>query len=231
MAEQHVPGDGARSREPHPAREHSGLFVTFEGGDGAGKSTQIDLAAQWLREQGFEVVVTREPGGTELGQEIRTLLLHGGEVASRAEALLYAADRAHHIATHVRPALERGAVVLQDRYIDSSVAYQGAGRELDADEVENISRWATGGLLPDVTVLLDIEPSLGRARRDGRGVPDRLEREADDFHARIREHYLRLAHRDASRFLIVAADLPRQTIADRIRGRLSYVLRDEGIFP
>lgn len=205
-----------------------GLFVTFEGGDGAGKTTQIELARQWLESIGFEVVVTREPGGTDLGRHVRELLLHGDHVAPRAEALLYAADRAHHIETLVRPALARGAVVLQDRYFDSSVAYQGAGRELAADEIEQISRWATAGLMPEVTVLLDVDPVTGRRRRGGRGAEDRLEREADAFHTRVRQHFLRLAERDDARYLVLDADLPRDVLAAAVRERLQRVLPNGG---
>ena len=133
-----------------------GLFVTFEGGDGAGKTTQVRLLAEWLRERGHGVVETREPGGTELGRHIRRLLLHGGEVSPRAEALLYAADRAHDVATVIRPALDRGDVVVADRYVDSSVAYQGAARSLGKDEVRELSMWATESLIPDLTVFLDL---------------------------------------------------------------------------
>ncbi|MBZ4497251.1 dTMP kinase [Dermacoccus sp. Tok2021] len=216
-----VPG-AARDGVSGSAR--AGLFVTFEGGDGAGKTTQIALAQAWLEEQGHAVVTTREPGGTELGVAIRQLILHGDHVAPRAEALLYAADRAHHVETLVRPALERGDVVLQDRYIDSSIAYQGAGRALDAADIESISRWATTGLTPELTVLLDVDPADGRARRGGRGGEDRLEREADDFHARVREHFLALAARDGERYLVLDASLPREDIAAAVRTRLEQTL-------
>ena len=155
----------------------TGLFITLEGGDGTGKSTQSALIGDWYTEQGREVVCTREPGGTDLGTELREIVLHSrGHIAPRAEALLYAADRAHHIATVVRPALERGAVVIQDRYLDSSVAYQGAGRVLDPDEVRGVSMWATEGLVPDVTVVLDLDPAIGRDRLDAANKQfDRLE--------------------------------------------------------
>lgn len=210
------------------ALAHSGVFVTFEGGDGAGKTTQIELATAWLEQAGHTVVTTREPGGTELGSAIRQLILHGDHVAPRAEALLYAADRAHHVETLVRPALARGDVVLQDRYVDSSIAYQGAGRELDAADVEGISRWATGGLRPDLTVLLDVDPIEGRLRRGERGAQDRLEREADDFHSRVREHFLALAARDAERYLVIDASLERDVIAARVRERLESLLVGRG---
>ncbi|WP_394279225.1 dTMP kinase, partial [Microbacterium sp.] len=153
-----------------------GLWVTLEGGDGSGKTTQATLLEEWLRERGRSVVRTREPGGTDVGVLIRDIVLHHrGDIAPRAEALLYAADRAHHVATLVRPALERGEVVIQDRYLDSSVAYQGAGRVLDGGEVRDLSLWGTEGALPDVTVLLDLDPAAARRRLDAADKPfDRL---------------------------------------------------------
>lgn len=181
----------------------TGLFVAFEGGDGAGKSTQSRLLGSALEALGREVVLTREPGGTELGLSIRQVLLHGDHVAPRAEALLFAADRAHHIATLVRPALDRGAVVLTDRYMDSSIAYQGVARALRREEVRDLSVWATEGLQPDLTVLLDVTPELGRARRAG--VHDRLEREEDGFHQAVRQGYLDLAALDPARYLVLDA--------------------------
>lgn len=195
----------------------NGLFVTFEGGDGAGKSTQAELLSDWLWERGHEVVRTREPGGTPLGIELRNLLLHGAEVSPRAEALLYAADRAQHVATVVLPALERGAVVVQDRYIDSSLAYQGAGRVLSADEVRGISEWATEGLWPQLTVLLDIDPDEGSKRRASRGgSDDRLEAESVEFHRAVREGFLSLARQDPERFLVLDATAPASEIHARI---------------
>ncbi|GLI26175.1 hypothetical protein ARHIZOSPH14_04170 [Agromyces rhizosphaerae] len=200
-------------------RAARGLFVTLEGGDGSGKSTQAELLAEWLRASGREVVRTREPGGTDVGLEIRELVLHHrGDIAPRAEALLYAADRAHHVATLVRPALERGAVVLQDRYLDSSVAYQGAGRVLDADEVRRLSLWATDDLLPDLTILLDLDEAAARARLDGaRTRYDRLEAEGASFHARVRAAYLELAAAEPERFLVLDATLPVDELATAIR--------------
>ena len=193
------------------------MFLTLEGGDAAGKTTQAAALEQWLTERGRTVVRTREPGGTALGAEIRALLLHGGAVAPRAAALLYAADRAHHVATVVRPALERGDVVVQDRYLDSSVAYQGAGRVLDAEEVRGLSTWATEGLLPDVTVLLDLDPAVARRRRGGRAAEDRLEAEQDDFHERVRAAFLALAAASPDRFVVVDAGLPAAEVTARIR--------------
>ncbi len=201
----------------------TGLFITLEGGDGTGKSTQSALIGDWYTEQGREVVFTREPGGTDLGTELREIVLHSrGHIAPRAEALLYAADRAHHIATVVRPALERGAVVIQDRYLDSSVAYQGAGRVLDPDEVRGVSMWATEGLVPDVTVVLDLDPAIGRDRLDAANKQfDRLEAEALEFHTRVRDSYLAMAAVEPQRFLVVDATLDRDTIRDAIIARLS----------
>ena len=169
-----------------------GVFITLEGGDGSGKTTQAELLREWLADRGRTVVRTREPGGTEVGVEVREIVLHHrGDIAPRAEALLYAADRAHHVATVVRPALERGEVVIQDRYIDSSVAYQGAGRVLDPDEVRGLSEWATEGLPPDLTILLDLDADAARGRLDeARTRYDRLEAEASEFHDRVRAAYL-----------------------------------------
>jgi dTMP kinase len=196
------------------------VFITFEGIDGVGKSTQLDLLQSWLEGRGREVLRTLEPGGTELGQEIRHLLLHRkGDVAARAEALLYAADRAHHVATKIRPALASGKVVLSDRYFDSSVAYQGAARELDVNEVRNISLWAVDNLIPDLTVLLDLDAHAAILRRNKTGTePDRLEREKVDFFERARSQYLELAKE--SRFLVVDATLSIDEIQDQIRARV-----------
>jgi dTMP kinase len=200
-----------------------GLFITLEGGDGVGKSTQAALLEEWLIEHGRSVVRTREPGGTAAGVEIREIVLHHrGDIAPRAEALLYAADRAHHIATVVRPALARGEVVVQDRYIDSSVAYQGAGRVLDAQQIRELSLWAAEGLLPDLTILLDLDEDSARARLDSsRTRYDRLEAERSDFHARVRAGYLRLAEEEPERFLVVDASRPVDAIAAEIRDRLA----------
>ena len=196
------------------------MFIAFEGGDGAGKTTQIERLREVLIAGCREVVVTREPGGTPFGQRIREVLLHGDHVAPCAEALIFAADRAHHVATVVRPALDRGAVVLQDRYMDSSIAYQGAGRDLDPIAVKQLSMWATHDVIPTLTVLLDITPAVGRARRGS--TEDRLEKEADEFHTRVREHYLVLAAADPRRYLVVDAALAAEEIAaivaDRVDG-------------
>ena len=196
------------------------MVITFEGIDGVGKSTQLNLLQTWLESQGHEVVRTLEPGGTELGQEIRHLLLHRkGDVAPRAEALLYAADRAHHVATKIRPALEAGKVVLSDRYFDSSIAYQGAARELDVEEVRSISLWAVDNLIPDLTVLLDLDAEAAIIRRSKTGTePDRLESEKVEFFMRARQQYLELAKEP--RFLVIDATLTIEEIQGQIRSRL-----------
>ena len=203
-----------------------GVFITLEGGDGSGKTTQAELLRAWLSGQGRTVLRTREPGGTEVGLEIREIVLHHrGDISPRAEALLYAADRAHHVATVVRPALERGEVVIQDRYIDSSVAYQGVGRVLDPEAVRGLSEWATEGLAPDLTILLDLDADAARGRLDeARTRYDRLESEASEFHDRVRTAYLALAEAEPGRFLVVDAARPVDEIAGDIRGRVAHLL-------
>lgn len=196
-----------------------GLFITFEGGDGAGKTTQLERVRAWFEEQGRPVLVTREPGGTELGLDLRRLIQHGPEdVDPRTEALLYAADRAYHVATVVRPALAEGTVVLGDRYIDSSVAYQGAARDLGVEEVLSLSRWATRGLQPQLTFLLDLPPEVG-ARR-GTGEPDRIERESADFHERVRHEYLNLAEAHPERIVVIDAVGTPDQVFSEIKGVL-----------
>lgn len=204
----------------------TGLFLTLEGGDGSGKSTQMGALTAWLEQQGRTVVQSREPGGSDLGLELRDIILHRrGYMAPRAEALLYAADRAHNIATIVRPALDRGDVVIQDRYLDSSVAYQGAGRVLDPTEVRDVSLWASEGLLPDLTVVLDLDPAVGRERlTESRTRYDRLEAEGADFHERVRAAYLELAAAEPKRFLVLDATRPVEELQRRIRDRVSHLL-------
>lgn len=222
---------GVESRPLHAPRAASaggpGLFVTFEGGDGAGKTTQASMLEEWLTAQRRDVVRTREPGGTEVGVRIREIVLHHrGHIAARAEALLYAADRAHHVETVVQPAIARGDVVIQDRYLDSSVAYQGAGRVLDADDVRALSLWATGGLLPDLTVLLDLDPAAARRRLDADDKPfDRLEAEKSDFHARVRTGFLDLARRETERFVVLDATQAPEILAARVRDAVAARLR------
>ncbi|MEW1954488.1 dTMP kinase [Terrabacter sp. NPDC080008] len=187
----------------HRADTAPGLFVCFEGGDGAGKTTQVRLLTEVLQQRGREVVVTRQPGGTPLGEQIRELLLHGDHVSPRAEALLFAADKAHHVDELIKPALVEGKVVITDRYVDSSITYQGAGRALGRDEIMALQHWAVGGLLPDLTIVLDVTPQVGRERRGD--APDRLESEADAFHGAVRRGYLELASTDPERYLVLDA--------------------------
>ncbi|WP_377270096.1 dTMP kinase [Peterkaempfera sp. SMS 1(5)a] len=209
---------GSPSRPPH--RAGSGYFIALEGGDGAGKSTQAQALAEWIRSKGHEVVLTREPGGSPVGQRLRAMLLDVGNtgISHRAEALLYAADRAEHVENVILPALERGAVVITDRYMDSSIAYQGAGRDLSATEVTRISRWATGGLVPDLTVVLDVAPEAARERFTE--ALDRLESEPGDFHQRVRAGFLALAAADPSRYLVVDASRPATAVTTAVRHRL-----------
>lgn len=203
-----------------------GVWITLEGGDGSGKTTQSNLLAQWLEDTGRTVVRTREPGGSEVGQLIRDIVLHHrGDIAPRAEALLYAADRAHHVATVVRPALRRGEIVLQDRYLDSSVAYQGAGRVLDATEIRDLSLWAAEGALPDLTILLDLDPAEARTRLDSADKPfDRLEAEQAEFHGRVRDAFRDLAAAEPDRFLVLDAAAAPEVIAEQIRTRVAALL-------
>lgn len=202
-----------------------GVFIVFEGGDGVGKSTQTTLLADWLTGTGREVVVTLEPGGTALGKVLRDLVLNPawGDVSPRAETLMYAADKAQHVYEVVLPALRRGAVVISDRYVDSALAYQGAGRELDADRVEQVNRWATRDLLPDLTVLLDLDPAIGVA---GIERKDRLEGAGEDLHVRARELFLGLAQRDPAHYLVLAAREPVEQIAAAIRERVASLVSE-----
>ncbi|QOC94975.1 dTMP kinase [Micromonospora craniellae] len=210
----------------------AGLFVVFEGGEGAGKSTQLAQLAERLRGHGRDVVVTREPGATAVGSRIRSMVLDttGAEAPSpRAEALLYAADRAHHVATVVRPALVRGAVVISDRYVDSSLAYQGAGRTLPVDEVSWLSSWATGGLKPDLVVLLDVDPRTGLSRVAARNqAADRLEAESVSFHERVRYAFLDLAAADPKRYLVLDGSRPAEEIAEQVAHRVEELLGAPG---
>ena len=200
-----------------------GTFVVFEGGDGVGKSTQADLLAGWLAEHGREVVRTFEPGDGPVNAQIRQILLSRSteNLGPRAEALLFAADKAQHVHAIVGPALERGAVVVCDRYVDSTLAYQGAGRVLELDAVERINRWATDDLRPDLTVLLDLAPETGLA---GIETHDRMESAGAEFHRRVREGFLELAERDPARYLVLPARDPITALAERIRERVAELL-------
>lgn len=189
-----------------------GRFIAFEGGEGAGKSTQSTLLQGWLQSRGIEPVMTYEPGDTAVGQHLRQILLghETGALEPRTEALLYAADRAEHVGAVIRPALDRGEMVITDRYLDSSLAYQGAGRSLSVADVEMLSSWATEGLLPDLTIVLDVDPAVGLQRFDT--PADRLEAEPLAFHRRVREEFLGLAARDPERYLVVDAALPVEAV-------------------
>ncbi|MFM8514942.1 MAG: dTMP kinase [Actinomycetota bacterium] len=192
------------------------MFIAFEGGEGAGKSTQEALLADHLTARGDEVVRTREPGGTPAGEAIRAVVLspeYEG-LDDRAEALLFAASRGEHVARVIRPALERGAVVVCDRYIDSSVAYQGAGRNLGMDAVRELSLWATNALLPDLTIVLDIDPEIGLSRLHSR---DRLEGQPLDYHRRVRQAFLDLAAAEPARYVVIDATQDTSVMADQVR--------------
>ncbi|MEU9954022.1 dTMP kinase, partial [Streptomyces sp. NPDC047939] len=216
--------EALRGGDPAVAPAGTGFFLALEGGDGAGKSTQVEALAEWIRAKGHEVVVTREPGATPVGKRLRSILLDvsSAGLSNRAEALLYAADRAEHVDSVVRPALERGAIVISDRYIDSSVAYQGAGRDLAPTEIARISRWATSGLVPHLTVLLDVDPQTARERFTE--APDRLESEPPEFHARVRSGFLTLAAADPTRYLVVDAGQEPEAITTVVRHRLDQLL-------
>jgi dTMP kinase len=216
--------EALRGGDPVAAPAADGFFIAIEGGDGAGKSTQVEALAAWIRSKGHEVVVTREPGATAIGKRLRSILLDvsSAGISHRAEALLYAADRAEHVDSVVRPALARGAVVISDRYIDSSVAYQGAGRDLAPTEVARISRWATDGLVPHLTVLLDVTPEAARERFTE--APDRLESEPAEFHQRVRAGFLTLAAADPARYLVVDGAQTPEAVTTLVRHRLDQLL-------
>ncbi len=201
----------------------TGLFVCFEGGEGAGKSTQSRLLRDWLVERGETVLLTFEPGDTAVGKELRRIVLDPatGELSDRTEALLYAADKAEHVDHVVLPALARGEVVITDRYVDSTLAYQGAGRTLDVAEVEAVARWATGDLRPHLTVVLDLAPEAGLGRFDER---DRIEGQSLEFHQRVRQGFLGLAAADPDHYIVLDARAPIEEIAEAIRERVEPLL-------
>ncbi|GAA2405930.1 hypothetical protein GCM10010191_12370 [Actinomadura vinacea] len=203
-----------------------GVFIAFEGGEGAGKTTQARLAAIWLRDHGYDVVSTQEPGATKIGMRLRAMLLDQETtgLSARAETLLYAADRADHVANVIRPALERGAIVVSDRYVDSSLAYQGFGREQDVSSIARVNAWAIGGLLPDLTVLLEVPPETGLGRLAS--PADRIESEPHEFHERVREGFRALADADPDRYLIVDAGRPQAEITREIQYRIREILPD-----
>jgi dTMP kinase len=193
----------------------AGLFITFEGGDGAGKSTQARLLATALELAGQKVVLTREPGGTEIAEEIRNIVLNPQHVDldDRTEALLFAASRAEHVAKKIRPALDAGAIVISDRFVDSSIAYQGIGRGLGVEQVSDINAWATNNLWPDITFLLDVEPAAGLDRVE---EPNRLEAAGDELHLDVRAAFLELAKRSPERFVVLSAARPIEELAKEV---------------
>jgi dTMP kinase len=219
-------GEAAHLNGSTPPGPVPGVLIAFEGGEGSGKTTQARLVAIWLRELGYDVVTTHEPGATKIGMRLRALLLdtsHTG-MSPKAEALMYAADRAEHVASVITPALERGAVVITDRYVDSTLAYQGYGRDLPLDEIARFNWWATGGRTPDLTVLLDMDPMAGLSRR-ARSA-DRLEAEPTEFHLRVRAGFLDLARTDPGRYLVLDADRPQAEITRDIENRIRGLLPD-----
>jgi dTMP kinase len=221
-----VPVPGHPNGKTRPVPVHRGLLIAFEGGEGAGKTTQARLLAIWLREQGYDVIATQEPGATKVGMRLRALLLdtaHTG-MSARAETLMYAADRAEHVDTLIGPALERGAVVVTDRFVDSSLAYQGRGRNLPVAEIAGLNQWATGGLRPDLTILLDLPPMAGLGRRAPSA--DRLEAEPTEFHQRVREGFLALARAEPQRYLVLDATRPPEQISREIQDRIRDMLPD-----
>lgn len=209
--------------QPPPVRAPRGVFVCFEGGEGSGKSTQSQLLRERLVAAGYAVRLTFEPGDTPVGREVRRIVLspETGVLADRTEALLYAADKAEHVETLVQPALARGEVVITDRYVDSTLAYQGAGRSLDVAEVEAVARWATGGLRPHLTVVLDLEPQAGLGRFAGR---DRIEGESLEFHQRVREAFVAMAEADPDHYLVLDARAPVEEIAALVQAAVEPLL-------
>jgi dTMP kinase len=224
--EQYTPAPGAASANGHAPSPPPGLFLAFEGGEGTGKTTQARLISIWLREQGFDVVMTHEPGATKVGMRLRALLLdtaHTG-MSPHAEALMYAADRAEHVASVIEPALARGSVVITDRYTDSSLAYQGTGRGLRGADIAKLNSWATGGRVPDLTIVLDMPPEAGLGRRTRSA--DRLEAEPVEFHRRVRAGFLELVGAEPSRYLVVDATQPVELISQQIKDRIREILPD-----
>jgi dTMP kinase len=222
----------ALRREPYEPpsvavqRPGRGLLLAFEGGDGAGKTTQSRLTAIWLRELGYDVVTTREPGATKIGMRLRAILLdkQNTGLGSRAETLLYAADRADHVDSVIEPALRRGSIVVTDRYIDSTLAYQGFGRGLDLEGIREVNTWATGGLLPDLTVVLDVPSAVGLNRLNA--PADRLESEPPEFHERVRKGFRALAAEAPERYLVIDASRPQAEITREIQDRIREILPD-----
>ncbi|MEV5831037.1 dTMP kinase [Spirillospora sp. NPDC052242] len=220
------PGEEPAEAEEAPAVRNRGVFIAFEGGEGAGKTTQARLAAIWLRDHGYDVITTQEPGATKIGMRLRAMLLDRETtgLSIRAESLLYAADRADHVTNVIVPALDRGAIVVSDRYVDSSLAYQGFGREQPVEEIARVNEWATGGLVPDLTVLLEVPPRTGLARLSA--PADRIESESQDFHERVRAGFRALADADPDRYLVLDASRPQAELSREIQYRIREILPD-----
>ena len=224
--ERYTPAPSKASANGHAPSPPPGLFLAFEGGEGTGKTTQARLISIWLREQGYDVVMTHEPGATKVGMRLRALLLdtaHAG-MSPHAEALMYAADRAEHVASVIEPALARGSVVITDRFVDSSLAYQGTGRGLRGADIARLNNWATGGRVPDLTIVLDMPPEAGLGRRASSA--DRLEAEPLDFHRRVRAGFLELTRTEPSRYLVVDATAPVEEVSQLIKDRIREILPD-----
>ncbi|MFB4308233.1 dTMP kinase [Actinomadura sp. GTD37] len=216
----------AAAAAPQQAHRERGVFIAFEGGEGAGKTTQARLAAIWLRDHGYDVITTHEPGATKIGMRLRAMLLDRDTtgLSDRAETLLYAADRADHIANVIRPAMDRGAIVVSDRYVDSSLAYQGFGRQQPVEDIARVNAWATGGLVPDLTVLLEIPPQAGLRRLPA--PADRMESEPQEFHERVRAGFRALAEADPGRYLVLDASRPQGELSREIQYRIREILPD-----
>lgn len=214
-----------------PRKQHTGLLIAFEGGEGVGKSTQITLLSGWLKQKGLPFLVTRQPGGTPMGRSLRRLLLSpkSGRVGSRAELLLYEADRAHHVESVILPALQSGKVVISDRFTDSSTVYQGICRGLGKEWTEKLNGFATNSLAPDLVILIDLPVSEGRKRISSRGELDKMELEKLEFHQKVRAGFLSLARKSPKRFLILNGKQPKQTIAQIIQNALEKRLRKQGL--
>ncbi|WP_433330140.1 dTMP kinase [Spirillospora sp. CA-294931] len=224
--ETYTPREQAAEPAAAPVVRERGVFIAFEGGEGAGKTTQARLAAIWLRDHGYDVVSTQEPGATKIGMRLRAMLLDRDTtgLTSRAETLLYAADRADHVGNVIRPAMERGAIVVSDRYVDSSLAYQGFGREQSVSEIAKLNEWATGGLVPDLTVLLEVRPETGLGRLPS--PADRIESEPEEFHERVRQGFRALAEAEPERYLVLDAGRPPAEITREIQYRIREILPD-----
>ncbi|NDU74580.1 dTMP kinase [Actinomadura sp. DSM 109109] len=222
----YTPPERAAAAPQQPVRRNRGVFIAFEGGEGAGKTTQARLAAIWLRDHGYDVVTTHEPGATKIGMRLRAMLLDRDTtgLSDRAETLLYAADRADHVANVIKPAMDRGAIVVSDRYVDSSLAYQGFGRRQPVEDIARVNAWATGGLTPDLTVLLEIPPQAGLRRLPA--PADRIESEPQEFHERVREGFRALAEADPDRYLILDASRAQGELSREIQYRIREILPD-----